>query len=284
MTGASSAWTALPGQRPRAHLAPRPSPGGETCASTYRARCDSAPIRRRRASCQMRHGRPWPPASRPAAGEIDEVDDARRLLRCSAASLDSLTYWLMALDVEFQVLEPAALIERLRVAGERLAAAAGAQRLNRLDRLAAFGFGARHLPMSSATFFSTSCSTGDMASNFCLKCPAKPRPNRASCLAGHAGEFHEFPFCVRRRRPDRARHAARECRRRAQLRILERRAERSARNAATHGRGRDPRVGQHSQSIHASHDDPCAEFGKDEARCRCGGPQTAGERTRSLAR
>ena len=56
-----------------------------------------------------------------AAGEIDEVDDARCLLRCSAASLDSLTYWLMALDVEFQVLEPAALIERLRVAGERLA-------------------------------------------------------------------------------------------------------------------------------------------------------------------
>ena len=48
-----------------AHFAPRPSPGGETCASTYRARCDSAPIRRRRASCCMRHGRPWPPASRP---------------------------------------------------------------------------------------------------------------------------------------------------------------------------------------------------------------------------
>ena len=63
------------------------------------------------------HGRPHPAA----AGEIDEVDDARCLLRCSAASLDSLTYWLMALDVEFQVLEPAALIERLRVAGERLA-------------------------------------------------------------------------------------------------------------------------------------------------------------------
>ena len=48
-----------------AHFAPRPSPGGETCASTYRARCDSAPIRRTRASCCMRHGRPWPPASRP---------------------------------------------------------------------------------------------------------------------------------------------------------------------------------------------------------------------------
>ena len=34
--------------------------GGETCASTYRARCDSAPIRRTRASCCMRHGGPHP--------------------------------------------------------------------------------------------------------------------------------------------------------------------------------------------------------------------------------
>jgi hypothetical protein len=38
---------------------------------------------------------------------------------CSIGQLDSLVYWLMALDVEFDVLEPPVLMERLRRASER---------------------------------------------------------------------------------------------------------------------------------------------------------------------
>lgn len=104
-----------------AHFTPRPSPGGgdlrEYVSRTLRLGAYPAHAR------IVLHAPRAAMAARipSAAGEIDEVDDARCLLRCSAASLDSLTYWLMALDVEFQVLEPAALIERLRVAGERLA-------------------------------------------------------------------------------------------------------------------------------------------------------------------
>ncbi|PKO67429.1 MAG: hypothetical protein CVU22_12165 [Betaproteobacteria bacterium HGW-Betaproteobacteria-16] len=37
-----------------------------------------------------------------------------------AGQLDSLVYWLMALDVDFDVLEPPALKERLRRTSERV--------------------------------------------------------------------------------------------------------------------------------------------------------------------
>ena len=120
MTGASSAWTALPGQRPRRALRRVPAWRGDLREYVSRTlRLGAYPAQAR----IVLHAPRAAMAARipSAAGEIDEVDDARCLLRCSAASLDSLTYWLMALDVEFQVLEPAALIERLRVAGERLA-------------------------------------------------------------------------------------------------------------------------------------------------------------------
>ena len=39
---------------------------------------------------------------------------------CSAGQMDSRVYWLMAPDVDFDVLEPALLKERLRVASERV--------------------------------------------------------------------------------------------------------------------------------------------------------------------
>ena len=39
---------------------------------------------------------------------------------CGTCQLDSLVYWLMALDVEFDVLEPPVLKERLRRASERV--------------------------------------------------------------------------------------------------------------------------------------------------------------------
>lgn len=59
-----------------------------------------------------------------SAATLEAIDDTRCLMRCGAGqleSLDSLAYWLMAMDVDFDVLEPPALKERLRAAGERLA-------------------------------------------------------------------------------------------------------------------------------------------------------------------
>jgi predicted DNA-binding transcriptional regulator YafY len=57
----------------------------------------------------------------PSAATLEAIDDTRCLLLCSAGHLDSLVYWLMALDVEFDVLEPPVLRQRLRLASERVA-------------------------------------------------------------------------------------------------------------------------------------------------------------------
>jgi len=56
-----------------------------------------------------------------SAGVLEGVDDARCLLRCGANPIGSVIYWLLAMDLEFEVLGPPALIERLRQAGERVA-------------------------------------------------------------------------------------------------------------------------------------------------------------------
>ena len=60
----------------------------------------------------------------PSAATLEAIDETSCLMRCGAGqldSLDSLAYWLMAMDVDFDVLEPPALLERMRAAGERLA-------------------------------------------------------------------------------------------------------------------------------------------------------------------
>ena len=57
----------------------------------------------------------------PSAATLEAIDDAHCLMLRSAGQMDSLVYWLMALDVDFDVLEPALLKERLRVASERVA-------------------------------------------------------------------------------------------------------------------------------------------------------------------
>jgi predicted DNA-binding transcriptional regulator YafY len=63
----------------------------------------------------------------PAAYGLLEVIDAERcLLQCGAHALDHLAYWLLAFDVDFEVLEPVALKERLARAGERLNRSVGA--------------------------------------------------------------------------------------------------------------------------------------------------------------
>ena len=56
----------------------------------------------------------------PSAATLEPIDDAHCLMLCGAGQLDSLVYWLMALDVDFDVLEPLALKQRLRSACERV--------------------------------------------------------------------------------------------------------------------------------------------------------------------
>ena len=56
----------------------------------------------------------------PSAATLEAIDATRCLMRCGAGQLDSLVYWLLALEVEFDVLEPPVLKERLRLASERV--------------------------------------------------------------------------------------------------------------------------------------------------------------------
>lgn len=56
-----------------------------------------------------------------SAGVLEVVDAGRCLLRCGANPLGSVIYWLLAMDLEFEVLGPPALIERLRQTAERVA-------------------------------------------------------------------------------------------------------------------------------------------------------------------
>ena len=56
----------------------------------------------------------------PSAATLEAIDDTHCLMLCGTGQLESLVYWLMALDVEFDVLEPPALKERLRRASERV--------------------------------------------------------------------------------------------------------------------------------------------------------------------
>lgn len=101
-----------------AHFAPRASPDGGDLKG-YVSRSISAPHPAEQARVVL-HA-PYAVMSRripPSAGVVSTLDQGQRCqLECAAN--DSLVYWLMALDVEFEVLAPAALKERLRVAGER---------------------------------------------------------------------------------------------------------------------------------------------------------------------
>ena len=56
----------------------------------------------------------------PSAATLEAIDDTHCLMLCGTGQLDSLVYWLMALDVEFDVLESPVLKERLRRASERM--------------------------------------------------------------------------------------------------------------------------------------------------------------------
>jgi predicted DNA-binding transcriptional regulator YafY len=101
-----------------AHFAPRASPDGGDLKG-YVSRSISAPHHAEQA-CVVLHA-PYAVMSRripKSAGVVSTLDKGQRCQLACAAN-DSLVYWLMALDVEFEVLAPASLKERLRVAGER---------------------------------------------------------------------------------------------------------------------------------------------------------------------
>lgn len=101
-----------------AHFAPRASPDGGDLKG-YVSRSISAPHHAEQARVVL-HA-PYTVMSRripKSAGVVSTLDKGQRCQLACAAN-DSLVYWLMALDVEFEVLAPASLKERLRVAGER---------------------------------------------------------------------------------------------------------------------------------------------------------------------
>jgi len=102
-----------------AHFAPRPAPAGDLRA--YVEYPEQARVMLHQPRDVMLQRIP------PSAAVLEVVDDQRCLMVCGANQLDSLVYWLMALDVDFDVIEPPLLKERLRVASERLA-----RSLNRL--------------------------------------------------------------------------------------------------------------------------------------------------------
>jgi predicted DNA-binding transcriptional regulator YafY len=61
----------------------------------------------------------------PTTGVLTQAGDGRCVLTTGSDSLGAMTYHLLALGVEFTVLEPAALIEHLRDAAGRLGRALG---------------------------------------------------------------------------------------------------------------------------------------------------------------
>ena len=103
-----------------AHFAPRAAPAGDLRAYVTGALAgvhqgDQARVVLHRSREVMVRTIP------PSAATLQAIDGARCLMLCGAGQLDSLVYWLMALDVEFDVLEPPVLKERLRAAAERVA-------------------------------------------------------------------------------------------------------------------------------------------------------------------
>ncbi len=54
-----------------------------------------------------------------SVGVLKALDAQRCVLECGAHSLDTLVYWVVVLDLDFEVLAPQALRDRLRAFGER---------------------------------------------------------------------------------------------------------------------------------------------------------------------
>lgn len=103
------------------HFAPRPPPGGGDLRAYVTRAVGQAPnAEEARIVLHAPHAEIAAriPAS---AGQVEALDDGRCLLRCTGQSLEALTYWLLALEVEFDVLAPASLAQRFQIASERVA-------------------------------------------------------------------------------------------------------------------------------------------------------------------
>ncbi|HEY9096595.1 MAG TPA: YafY family protein [Hydrogenophaga sp.] len=102
------------------HFAPRPAPAGDLRAYVTGAMAgvhqgEQARVVLHQSRETMARTIP------PSAATLETIDDTHCLMLCGTGQLDSLVYWLMALDVEFDVLEPPGLKDRLRRASERVA-------------------------------------------------------------------------------------------------------------------------------------------------------------------
>ena len=107
--------------RAGAHFAPRAAPAGDLRAYVSGV---MAGVQHQGDQARVVLHRPHAAMARiipPSAATLEPVDETRCLMLCGTGQLDSLVYWLMALDVDFDVLGPPALKERLRAANERLA-------------------------------------------------------------------------------------------------------------------------------------------------------------------
>jgi len=109
-----------------AHFAPRPGPGGGDLGAYVSGQL-AVTIQGEEARVVLH--KPLDdmlPRIPPAAALLEPIDESRCLMRCPAHQLDWLVYWLMSLEVEFEVRDPPALKQRLRAAGERVARAIAA--------------------------------------------------------------------------------------------------------------------------------------------------------------
>ena len=109
-----------------AHFTPRPGPdGGDLKAYVARSitlapHADQARVVLLAPYAEMARRIP------PSAGVVTVLGNGQRCqLECAAS--DALVFWLMALEVDFEVLAPVSLQERLRVAGERALRCTGAR-------------------------------------------------------------------------------------------------------------------------------------------------------------
>ena len=106
-----------------ARFTPRPPPDGDVAAYVSRA-VAYAPYKYR-ASVRM-----FAPVEKiaevipPTVAVLEAVDARTSIMRTGAQSLDQLCFWLAMIGIDFEVIEPEELRERVRVMAERLGRAA----------------------------------------------------------------------------------------------------------------------------------------------------------------
>ncbi|WP_148714970.1 helix-turn-helix transcriptional regulator [Chitinolyticbacter meiyuanensis] len=101
------------------HFAPRAAPEGDLRAYVTRSVAVAPFEARARVVLHAPHAemvRRIPPS----AALLEPLENGHCLMQCGIHALDHLVYWLLALEVEFDVQSPPLLIERLQLATERV--------------------------------------------------------------------------------------------------------------------------------------------------------------------